>query len=126
MPIDLSTWVFTQFTDVPDINGQYLDGRPKYNVTVPLKGEILIPKPWPGKTLLEAQTALDAHRDEYNAMQVEQSLDPAVRVNVGYHLDVLTGLITTYHQTMFPGYKEPPATWTNWGTPHTAPTYEIE
>lgn len=96
-----------QFTQEPQINGQYIDGRFRYNVPVLLKGEVLVPEEWPSHTLDEALLIVDQRADQFNQEEIAQKLSPSERLNVGYWINPDTNMVTTYYQTKWPGYVPP-------------------
>lgn len=108
----VDTWV--SFSAKPAQEGMYLDGRPQYNVNVPLPGNDLEQTLLGLVTPVVAQQEMTTRKQRFEAHQ-NFSLKKGVKWwNIGYWIDPVTFEITAYYQYQYPKYTPPQMVWTNW------------
>lgn len=112
---DLSdTWV--EYTERPQVVGQYLDGRPQVNVSVPFRGnqleEVYLGVMLPATAedeMLTRKTRFEAHQD-FSVFR------PLKWITLGYWVDPVTFELTAYYQYRPVTYTPPQQEDTSWPT----------
>lgn len=75
-----------QFIIEPKITGQYKDGRPKYNVEVPVEGEVLAVCEFINLSYPEVIIEMDKRAIRYNQQEDLTKYTPSEWINVGYFI----------------------------------------
>lgn len=106
------TWV--AFAVKPQQDGMYLDGRPSYNVLVPLRGTQLEETHLGIMLPATAQEEMTTRKERFEANQTFSLITGVKWWNIGYWVDPITSEIIAYHQYQYPRYTPPQLVWSNW------------